>query len=290
MNTEDGIRNSLERLKKESPMAAEVLCMGAMLAGAPLPVEFALHTEGGMHSPALLNPAAAVFAVAATLEPLTSRGLIVDDPESQTFIIPQNIRDDILASLSTEERKEWAVRACHVLNLSLPDAEPGNWKHAEPLMPHVEACLALAEQGVQSASLNRILHQTGFFMFQQERYADAILYLQAALKVDLGIKGKMHPDIAADREGLGMVMLAAGDVDGAEQEYRRCIELREAILTPENPMLAPALDGLAYAFLGQGRRGEAVRSWERAASIMQQAVGNDHPFVQQCRENVRQYA
>ncbi len=281
---------TLEQLRKEAPMAAEVLCMGAFLADAPLPTEFALHVEGGMHSPALLNPAAAVFAVAATLEPLFSAGLAKSDTESQTFSIPAEVRQAVLDALSAEERLEWAARACYVLNLSLPDAEPGNWYAAEPLMPHVAACHELVREGVRSAAANRVLHQAGFFLFQQERYEDAARYLEAALLVDVDVKGEKHPDIGADYEGLGMIRLAGGDVDGAEREYRACIALREEIYTADNPMLAPALDGLAYTMLAKGESAQAVTYWERAARVMEKAVGFDHPFAAQCRENVQRYS
>lgn len=284
------IRTRFEELREQSPMAAEILCMGVFLADASLPTEFALHIEGGMHSPALLNPAAAVFAVAATLDPLLSCGLAQSDAESQTFSIPEEVRRAVLELIPEDERSEWAARACYVLNLSLPDAEPGNWCVAEPLMPHVEACFHLVEQGVRSVAANRVLHQAGFFLFQQERFDEAVRYLEAALKVDVDVKGERHPDIAADHEGLGMVRLAAGDLDGAEREYRACIGLREEIFTPDNPMLAPALDGLAYALLAGGRTDEAVGHWERAASIMERASGGEHPFVTACRENIRQYS
>lgn len=290
MPTATDIQTTLDTLKEEAPMAAEILCMAAFLADAPLPIEFALHVDGGMHSPALLNPAAAVFAVAATLEPLFFKELAVSDEESQAFSIPAEVKKAVIDALPAGERVEWAGRACYVLNLSLPDAEPGNWYAAEPLMPHVEACYALIEQGVRSAAANRVLHQAGFFLFQQERYGDAVRYLEAALMVDLDVKGEEHPDIGTDREGLGMVKLAAGDVRGAEQEYLACIGLREAIYTPENPMLAPALDGLAYSLLAQGREGEAVAHWLRAAEIMERAAGGEHPFVVQCRENAKQYS
>ncbi|WP_187170522.1 tetratricopeptide repeat protein [Salidesulfovibrio onnuriiensis] len=285
-----GIRKTIQELRDKSPMAAEVLCMGAFLADAPLPTEFALHIEGGMHSPALLNPAAAVFAMAATLDPLLSGGLALSDGELQTFSIPPEVRQAVLELLSAEERLEWAARACYVLNLSLPDAEPGNWYAAEPLMPHVEACFGLVEQGVRSVAANRVLHQAGFFLFQQERFDQAVRYLEAALAVDVDVKGEKHPDIAADHEGLGMVRLAAGDLDGAEREYLACIKLREEIYTQDNPMLAPALDGLAYTLLASGRTAEAVRQWGRAASIMERVSGGEHPFVAACRENIRQYS
>lgn len=289
MQEVEEMRGKLEELAGQSPMSREVVCMAAFLGSAPLPSEFALHIEGGMHSPVLINPAAAVFAVAATLDPLYANDLAVAEEDSMRFVVPDDVREAVRAALPEEEHLDWASRASYVLNLCLPDAEPGNWVQAEPLMPHVRKCLDMVEMGVRSAALNRVLHQTGFFLFGQESFDDAIVFLEAALVVDVAIKGELHPDIASDHEGLGMVRLAAGDGAKAEHHFNTCIDIRKKLFTENNPILAPAYDGLAYAMLAQGKEQDAVKQWQIAADIMEAATGADNPFVVQCRENADRY-
>ncbi|KAB1441684.1 tetratricopeptide repeat protein [Pseudodesulfovibrio senegalensis] len=283
------MEKALAGLEREAPMAMEVLCMAAFLGDAPLPAEFGLNVEGGMHSPALLNPAAAMFAVAATLDPLFNAGLAEQDPETLSFFVGQEVREAVKKAVPEAAHAQWKERACYVLNLCLPDAETGNWPAAEPLMPHVTACLDHVRNGLCSASANRLLHQTGFFLFQQERCELAVEMLEAALAVDVALKGEAHPDIASDHEGLGMVNLAGGRVAEAEGHYRRCIDLRGEIFTQDNPMLAPAHDGLAHALLAAGDSAGAVQQWDEAARIMARAAGGEHPFVVQCRENADRY-
>ncbi len=283
------MEKALADLGREAPMAMEVLCMAAFLGDAPLPAEFGLNVEGGMHNPALLNPAAAIFAVAATMDPLFNAGLAEQDPETLTVSIAESVREGVRKALPEASHPQWKERACYVLNLCLPDAQTGNWPAAEPLMPHVLCCLDHVKAGLRSASANRVLHQTGFFLFQQERYEQAVEMLEAALLVDVDIKGEKHPDIASDHEGLGMVNLAGGRVQDAESHYRRCLALRREIFTQDNPMLAPAYDGLAHTLLASGDNAGAVESWDEAARIMAAAAGETHPFVVQCHENAARY-
>ncbi|MBG0791520.1 MAG: tetratricopeptide repeat protein [Desulfovibrionaceae bacterium] len=277
---------AVNEVERQAPGGAEALYMAAMLADSPLPYDFALAMEGAPHNPALVNPAAAFFAATALFEPLVERGLIHGDPDARTFTLPPDVRAALRDSLSPEETLEWAGRAVYGLNLILPDAEPQNWPTVQWLMPHVMACRALAaDLGLVSAAANRVLHQAGFSHHHQRLHREAAELLEAAMAVDVALKGRRHPDIAADLEGLGTVYWAAGDLERSEAAFASCHELQREIFTEDNPAGASALNSLAVVRQALGRFDEAKRAFGECLRLLEAGHGPDHPATASCLSN-----
>lgn len=281
------ILSLIGEVENEAASGAEALFMAAMLADSPLPYDFALSSEGALHNPSLISPAAAFFAATATIDPLVTRELIESDADSQTFRLSDDVRATLLGSLSDEDRNEWAGRAVYALNLILPDAEPQNWPTVEWLMPHIHVCRDLVTTlGINSAAANRVLHQAGFSLYHQNRHAEAADLLDLALTVDVAIKGKAHPDIPADLEGIGTVLWAGGQYDKAETAFATCLELQKEIFTKDNPLCAPILNSLAVVRQAQGKFGEAEDSFKECLRILTQAHGEGHPTIASCLSNL----
>lgn len=269
----DTIESVLAELADDSPAAAEALCCACLLADAPIPFEMAIAAEGAMHNPALINPAAAMFAVAATLDPLCSRGLAEMDHGTGTFSIPGDVRSAVLATLGEDEKLRWQTRAIHALSLAVPDATP-DAPVLEALGPHVQVCLDLAREGFATADANRVLHQYGFSLHFSGRHREAAELLDAALTVYLALKPEAHPDIVADLEGLGTVLAAAGDHQNAVMVYRRCLDVLDREWTQENQVLIPVLAGLALSLRELGEKREAVKLAGRAAQLFEKHFGD----------------
>ncbi|MBI9078572.1 MAG: tetratricopeptide repeat protein [Pseudodesulfovibrio sp.] len=281
------ILEAVQEVEKEAAGGAEALFMAAMLADSPLPYDFALSVEGTPHNPSLINPAAAFFAAAVTIDPLFTRGLIKIDVESQIFALHNDTRHALLDSMDEEQKAKWAGRAMYALNLVLPDAEPQNWNTVEWLLPHVYACRNLiSELGVNTPAANRVLHQAGFSLYHQQRHAEAAELLDAALAVDVALKGRQHPDIVADLEGLGVVLWAAGDVARAEAAYATCLELQKELFTEDNAVTAPILNSLGVLRQAQGRFGEAEQLFKDCLRVLNAAHGEGHPAIASCLSNM----
>lgn len=253
--------------------AMEALCCACVLADAPIPFEMAIAAEGAMHNPALLNPAAAMFAVAATLEPLCSKGLAEMDHGTGTYSIPAEVRERVVAGMSPEDRSAWQARAIHALSLAVPDASPDTPPLAG-LAPHINVCLSLVREGFASPDANRALHQYGFSLHFAGQHLDAAELLEAALSVDVALKPEGHPDIAADLEGIASVLAAAGEHERAVEYYERCAELFETLWTEGNQALIPVLAGLALSLRELGREEEAVATAKRAGDLFEQHFGD----------------
>lgn len=278
---------AVQEVEKEAPMGAEALFMAAMLADSTLPFDFAISIEGTAHNPSLINPAAAFFAATATIDPLVTRDLIKTDVEEQIFVLHNDVRETLLASLDQEQKVQWAVRAMYALNLVLPDAEPQNWPTVEWLMPHVHACRDLiTELDVNTPAANRVLHQAGFSLYHQQRYHEAAELLDVALAVDVVVKGKDHPDITVDLEGLGTVLWAGGDYPKAEAAFATCLELQKDIFTEENVVTAPILNSLGVLRQAQGKYAEAEETFKECLKILTGAHGEGHPAIASCLSNM----
>lgn len=277
---------AIQEVETEAPGGAEALFMGSMLADTPLPYDFALAIEGTPHNPSLINPAAAFFAATAAIEPLVQRDLIKVDGDAQIFKVMDDVREVLLESLSDDDRLIWANRAIYALNLVLPDASPEQWPTVEWLMPHIVAARNLvADIEAYSLAANRVLHQTGFSLYYQNRYAEAADFLDAALAVDVAVKGNKHPDIAADLEGLGNVLWAGQDFERAEAAFSGCLTLQKEILTEDNPMTAPILNSLAVIQQALGKYDQAEETFKDCLRVLTSAHGEGHPSIASCLSN-----
>jgi tetratricopeptide (TPR) repeat protein len=281
------VLNLIREVERDAPGGAEALYMAAMLADAPLPYDFALSVDGTPHNPALVNPAAAFFAATAIMDPLVGRDLIAADADSQVFALPPDVREALRGSLDREQAVDWAGRAVYALNLILPDADPQNWPLVEWLMPHVLACRDLAaELPVHTAAANRVLHQTGFSLYYQQRHKEAAELLEAAMNVDTALKGGSHPDIAADLEGLATVYWAGGDLARAEAAFNACLDLQGEIFTENNPATAPVLNGLAMVRQARGDLAGAEAVLNRCLDVLRAASEERSPAAASCLHNL----
>tara|TARA_Y100001954_G_scaffold239100_2_gene311067 strand:+ start:234 stop:1583 length:1350 start_codon:yes stop_codon:yes gene_type:complete len=285
--TDEEILTAVKEVENEAPGGAEALYMAAMLAETPLPYDFALSIEGTPHNPSLINPAAAFFAATATIDPLVNRGLIKTDVDEQLYQLHDDVRNAIRQSLSPEDAVEWASRAIYALNLILPDAEPQNWSTVEWLMPHIQACRDLVDQlDVNTAAANRVLHQAGFSLYHQQQYGKAAELLDKALSVDVALKGRQHPDICADLEGLGTVLWAGNQMERAEAAFKGCLDLQHEIFTEDNPVTAPILNSLAVIRQHLGKYDEAEATFKECLRVLTQAHGEGHPTIASCLSNL----
>ncbi|EGB15044.1 hypothetical protein DND132_1838 [Pseudodesulfovibrio mercurii] len=281
--THGAILDLVREVEREAPGGAETLYMAAMLADSPLPYDFVLSVDGTPHNPALVNPAAAFFAATAIMDPLVNRGLVEADADEQAFALPGDVRAALRAGLDREQTAEWAGRAVYALNLSLPDADPQNWPLTEWLLPHVLACRDLAvDPGVPTAAANRVLHQAGFSLHFQGRHREAAELLEAAMAVDVAVKGGHHPDIAADLEGLATVYRAGGDLVRAEAAFRACLDLQGEIFTANHPATAPVLNGLALVLWERGDAAGAEAALDGCLDVLRAAGEERGPARAAC--------
>ena len=101
----------------------------------------------------------------------------------------------------------------------------------------------------------KIWASLGFSYLKSGRFAEA----EAALKKSIGIDSMF----ANPRSHLGMVFFKTKRPEAARQNFLKAIEL--------DPKYAPAMLGLAYLFISEGKTAEALGQVERA-------IGNGSTF------------
>ncbi len=110
-------------------------------------------------------------------------------------------------------------------------------------------------------------------------WAEAIPFLEEAIKIRTTELGEEHPEVAAALNDLGATNLSAGDLGKAETLLTRALELRERALGPESIEVAHTLLNLSNLSQRTGRLDEATSFVQRAQAIYEAEVGPDHVFT-----------
>jgi serine/threonine-protein kinase len=79
------------------------------------------------------------------------------------------------------------------------------------------------------------------------------------------------------QNNLGLVLLDAGEVDGARAAFERSLAWIEAADGPRSPLLALPLDNLGNALRQLGRQAEALPRLVRALELVEASWGASHP-------------
>ncbi|MBP6513554.1 MAG: tetratricopeptide repeat protein [Steroidobacteraceae bacterium] len=85
--------------------------------------------------------------------------------------------------------------------------------------------------------------------------------------------GDEHPELPKALNALGALQLRAGDFAGAENSFRRSLELAEASGGIASPQLIPPLKGLGSAYAGQNRHDRAAAEFQRALAVSRRIDG-----------------
>ena len=184
---------------------------------------------------------------------------------------------------------QWAERVVQAVNQALPaDVEygPTPATSAACLMPR-SARRLIEQEHLTSFAARRLLYQTGVYLKDHARYAEAEAFYQHSLHIMEQALGPDHPDVAYPLNGLANLYKEQGKYAEAEPLYQRALRIWEQALGPDHPQVAYPLNNLANLYTDQGKYAEAEPLYQRALRIWEQALGPDHPRT---REVVRNYA
>lgn len=89
--------------------------------------------------------------------------------------------------------------------------------------------------------------------------------------------GRDDDDLGVALGTLSGILLAQGDLAGAEAAQRRAIAVQEASIGPDHPETATGRIGLGDILLMQGRAAEAEPELRRGIAALESAIGADNP-------------
>jgi serine/threonine protein kinase/tetratricopeptide (TPR) repeat protein len=104
------------------------------------------------------------------------------------------------------------------------------------------------------------------------------LYLQD-LDMDRKLYGGIHPRVADDFYGLGLVQHDLGRDREAEQYYRQALAIKESWYGTEHPDTALIMAAVGQSLIYQGRLDDAAPMLEKALAIQERIFGKVHPQV-----------
>ena len=279
---------NFEAVERASPAAADVLRLSAFLAADAIPFEFFLdgaQVLGEHLAEALADPDD--LAMAEVLRPLARYSLIRSDAASRVFGVHRLVQEIVTAALPEAERRSYVERATCALDASFPEVSHTNWARCERLVPHVTSIERWVDDDAgRPETFGRVLHDTGTYLLEKERYAEAQPLLERALSIRVRALGPSHIEVANVLNRLALLHHGHGLYAQAQPLHERALAIREQALGPDHPDVAVSLNNLAILHDDQGRYTEAQPLHERALAIREEALGRDHPHVAESLNNL----
>ena len=270
---------SFEKVEKANPAAAELLRFCAFLHPDAIPEE--IITKGASELGPVLQPVAEEpIQLNKAIGELLKYSLVRRDSNTKTLTIHRLVQAVLKDGMSEGEQRQWAERAVLVVNLAFPYVEFAKWDLCERCLPHAQICAVLIDQwDITSGEAARLLNQTGLYLNDRAKYAEAESLYKRAIAMGEKTLGAEHPNVATRLNNLAALYWNQGKYTEAEPLYQRAIAIGEKTLGAEHPDLATRLNNLALLYANQGKYIKAEPLYQRAIAIDEKTLGTEHPGV-----------
>ena len=161
-----------------------------------------------------------------------------------------------------------------------------SWPVLTPLLSHVRAIAAYADEAGIADPTALLMNQTGLLLHGMGLYTQAEPLWARALEIREKSLGPEHPHVAMSLNNLAMLYYAQGAYAKAEPLFARALAIREKSLGPEHPDVAVSLNNLAMRYYAQGAYAKAEPLYARARAIWEKALGPEHPHVAMSLNNL----
>jgi tetratricopeptide (TPR) repeat protein len=265
------------QVEKANPAAADLVRACAFLAPDAIPEE--IFTQGGKELGELLaQTAGRPLAWDAAVAEAGRFTLLRRNVANDTLNIHRLVQEVLKDGMDVATRGVWAERVVQALNVVFPSPEFQNWPQCERLIPHAIMASRLVEDfGLDSVAAARLLNQSGYYLVDRARYAEAEPLYQRALAIREKALGPDHTDTATGLNNLAVLYDNQGRYAEAEPLHQRSLAIREKALGPDHPDTATSLNNMALLYYNEGRYGEAEPLHQRALAIREKVLGPDHP-------------
>ena len=270
---------SFAKLKTLNPATVELLRFLAFLDPDAIPEE--ILTLGASELGAILEPVANdPFSLNAVIKELLRYSLIRRNPGAKTLSIHHLLQVILKDEMDEATQRVFAERAVRAVGKAFPPVEFATWQRCQRCLAHVQACTILIDQWKFAfPEAGRLLHHTGYYLYERGQYTDAELFFQKALMIQEQVLEPQHPNIATTLHDLALLYRIQGKYAQAEPLYLRAIELQKQVLGPNHASVATSLNDLAGLYRAQGKLVEADQFYQQALSLREQVLGETHPRV-----------
>jgi tetratricopeptide (TPR) repeat protein len=269
---------SIDRVKEESPEAADLLNLCSFLAPEKIPID--LFSKGADDIPESLTALASdTLAVNRALRSLRRYSLV--DVSGKNISVHRLVQA-VIRDLLKESNKFWAETALNLVNRAFPFNinDPKTWEETSLLLPHA---LAVAGHGekfeVSLKKVARLLNEVSVYKRIRAEFPEAKSAIERAIDIDIKVFGPGHPEVAINLSNLGNVLRDLGDLQGSKKNYERALEIDLKVYGPDHPKVAIRLNNLGDVLQDLGDLQGAKKNYERALEIGLKVYGPDHPQV-----------
>jgi tetratricopeptide (TPR) repeat protein len=277
---------SLDRIRTESPIARDLLCMCAFLGSGDLPrVLLTEHPEvlPEQLAVALRDQVAFQQALGAI------RRYSLATVTTETINVHRLVQAVVRHQLDHDQAQEWAAAALRLVRAAFPSDHTDRkaWPRYARLLPHVLAVTQQAQAlGIEPELAASLLNQTAVYLRARAVYQQAQGLNERALALREAHLGPNHPDTATSLSNLALVLRDQGDLDAARTLHERALAIRDVELGPDHPDTVRSLNNLAHVLTDQGDLDGARTLHERALAIREANLGPDHPDTARALNNL----
>lgn len=309
---------SLRQIASASPQAAELLQLGAFLAGDEIPESL---LQEGLEWP-LETTREAPGRMAGALSVLREHSLVGATEDS--ISIHPLVQTVVRHRLGDEQARRLTDTALSTIDHLFPvdSDEMRAWPECLLLLPHARAVLAHNEAfNLPSALVPRLMNKVALYLLSRDEDGSAADLLQRATAYERDIlrsadvrsapllnnlavalmgqfeleramplleqarsgyeeaRGPGHPHVAAVLVNLGLVWLILQNYDAALELCQRALEADTKGYGPEHPTVAVTLINFGIIAYRLADMRSALQSTERALALLEQTHGQAHPDV-----------
>jgi len=277
---------AMERVREESPAAADLLNLCAFLAPEDIPLS--LVRAGAANLPEPLAAAARdELALNEAVVALRRYSLIERSGDSiSVHRLLQAVTRDRLSNDAA--KKGWTAVAVRLVQaaFAFDQNDLATWALCGVVLPHALAAVGHGEDLDETAQTSHLLNEVGVYLWRRAQYGQAKSVLERALRIDEAAYGPDHPKVAIRVNNLGSVLRALGDLEGARAHFERALRIDEAAYGPDHPNVAIRVNNLGNVLRDLGDLEGARAHYDRALGIMEKAYGPQHPNVATAANNL----
>lgn len=268
-----------------SPLALDILRLAALLANAPIPLNFLVNVIEAASRPVRLTHR---NVIEIALDDLLAHALITRDDDTQTLTV-HNLVQWVAERWKPDQarQEELTNTATSALLAVLSDEPYGDLldiRTHDPRLPFVPHALHLTTAETEAAAT--ISHNLGNFFHVRGDFAAALAMFERALAAREHILGPAHLDSLASLQNLAGTLSAMGDFQRAVTLYERALADHERILGPEHQDTLITLQNFAGTIYAMGDFQRARALYDRALIGFDCALGSEHPITLKTCQNL----
>lgn len=276
---------SLQHIKQDTPLAAELLRLCAFLAPDVIPEEILI--KGAVELGSVLRPVAAnPLKLHEALEQLQRFSLLQRLPDTRMCSISRVVQTILKDELKKATQQQWARKAVHAVALAFSGVEKSTQLHYQSYLPQVRTCAALCEQyELAFGEAAQLFNEAASYLQDHARYIEAESFYWRVLMMREHMLGSEDPFTASSMNNLAQLYRTQRKYEQAEPLYQKALLIYESALGPMHPFTASSLHTLAVLYHEQGKYQQAEQCYQRSLAIRERVLGAEHSDVASVMEH-----